>query len=108
MKQGGDALATGPSSCEALPESAQTREPAQEYTMFLSPCVPKRASCSTLLPGKPAYGLMRNLRRDRMSSVELTVPHIVAGVLEPRNDPAATAVDRQDFVTRAVGDENPR
>ncbi len=76
--------------------------------MFLRPWDSKRTSHSKLLSDEPAPSLKRYLRRDRMSSVELTVPHLVAGVLESRNDPAATEVDRQDFVARAVGDENAR
>src|SRR3712207_4842713 len=84
------------------------RDPARERTVVLRHCVPKRAPYSTVLSGKPAYGLKCDLGRDRMSPIELAVDHVVATMLQFGNDPAAAAVYWQHPVARSVGDEDAR
>ena len=59
-----------------------------------------------MLPSEPIRGLVRDLGREHMAALELSVAYAVAGALETRDDGAAAAVDRKPSITRAVRDED--
>src|SRR5918997_643461 len=70
--------------------------------------IPVGGTSSVPRCGEPVRGLASDLGWDHVAALELPVAHLVAGVLEPGDDSAAAAVDRQPPVPCSVGDEDPR
>ena len=59
-----------------------------------------------LLGGEPSYSLMRDVGRNRVTTLKLSIPNVVADAPKLRDDPEAAAVDREYFITCTVRDED--